>query len=100
MASAWETLHPRNLTANVATPRTLAPTRPPYPARDRRTSCSWCADSGHGVLRSVRGERREDSRAKPTRGLGRGTRTSRSRPPSVTPIASGLGNFFHLLGPF
>ena len=45
----------------------------------------------HGVLETARCERREDSCAKPTRGLGRGAILSRSRPPMVTPIASGLG---------
>jgi hypothetical protein len=48
----------------------------------------------HGVLELARAERREDSRGTEARGLGRGTMTSRSRPPMVTPIASGFGNWF------
>ena len=60
-------------------------------------SCSSCAASCRGVLEPARGARRKDSCANPARGLGRGTTTSRSRPPSVTPIASGLGNWLHLL---
>ena len=42
-----------------------------------------------GARREERGLARN-----PARGLGRGATTSRSRPPSVTPIASGLGNWF------
>ena len=38
------------------------------------------------------------STARPTRGLGRGAITSRSRPPTVTPIASGLRISFTSLG--
>ena len=53
-----------------------------------------------GVLEPARGERREISCGIPARGLGRGATTSRSRPPSVTPIASGFGNCFHLLHRF
>ena len=45
------------------------------------------------VLDSVRSERGESSIWDPNRGLGRGATTSRSRPPRVTPIASGLGNW-------
>ncbi len=60
-------------------------------------SCSSCAASCRGVLEPARGARRKDSCANPARGLGRGTTTSRNRPPSVTPIASGLGNWLHLL---
>src|SRR5262249_60402485 len=44
-----------------------------------------------GVLGAARVERREgSSNAIPARGLGLGATTSRSRPPTVTPIASGL----------
>ena len=79
-------------------PRTLA-RRPAQPECRSRpaTVVLRLRDVGHGVLGSVRGERREDSRAKPARGLGRGTTMSSSRPPRVTPIASGLGNLVHLL---
>ena len=57
-------------------------------------SYSSCVIDCSSVLETVRGERREGSRTKPARGFGRGMTTSSSRPPSVTPIASGLGNGF------
>ena len=83
--------------------RTLA--RPPWTPHSQLSrmpaaggfSCSSCAASCRGVLEPARGARRKDSCANPARGFGRGTTTSRSRPPSVTPIASGLGNWVHLL---
>jgi hypothetical protein len=42
-----------------------------------------------GVLETAR---RSHTGGRPARGLGRGAISSRSRPPTVTPIASGLGN--------
>ena len=57
---------------------------------DRRTPRSRRrAAVSSGLERS---ERRESSGSCPARGFGRGTITSRSRPPRVTPIASGFGN--------
>ena len=48
--------------------------------------------SRRGVLETARFERREGSCGSPARGLGRGATMSRSRPPRVTPTASGFGN--------